>query len=86
MDYRTILELVFMSSTGYCLYQWLSCVIQSMEQEDKPNDIIGWTDIDELYHQLFTTHVLNCKDCDPQDKPCVIGDTILTNWRNARDD
>lgn len=84
MDYRTILELVFMSGAGYCLYQWLSYVIQGMEQEDKPDDIIDWTDIDELYYQLFTAHVLSCSECDPQDKPCTIGDAILINWRNTR--
>lgn len=44
-----------------------------------------WTEVDVFYHSKFIEHVDHCKECDPQDEPCEIGNQMLEDWKTAKE-
>ena len=37
----------------------------------------------EFWQRLFERHLDHCRNCDPQDEPCPIGNRILEAWSHA---
>lgn len=85
MSSNELLQIVFMAGLGYGFYQYLKTIITGIAREVKIEDtVVGWDEIDEEYHTQFTNHVLNCRECDPQDEPCYVGNAILREWKEAK--
>jgi hypothetical protein len=88
LTFNDAIALALMSGGGYALYRYLKMLIEGIEKEHAAeytdDTVIPWTLVDQEYNERFIQHVLHCRECDPQDNPCSIGQQILDEWKAAR--
>lgn len=80
-DWYTILFNPFVMTATFFTWYY---VIRTCLFGSKPPDNIDWTEVDVFYHSKFVEHVDHCKECDPQDEPCELGQQMLDDWKVAK--